>query len=263
MKNPGRIRVGAVPYANALPLVADLEDDPAVELIRAVPSRLAALLDRGEVDCALVSSAHVLRRDLPFAEGIGIASEGPVWSVLLVGLRDPARARTVALDGASLTAAALARIFYRGFLERTDVRFVPAPPAPDPACTGADATLVIGDRALRPDIDRCWRIDLGEVWTRRTGLPFVWALWALSPRLPADRRAALSARLATARDRGLSRIDRLVGRTAAPPLDPNRLHEYLARVVHYSLGPEEREALSLFDRYLLRLAPPASEVRAD
>ena len=50
----------------------------------------------------------------------------------------------------------------------------------------ADAALVIGDPALYLDTD-VPRLDLGEEWQRRTGLPFVYAFWAGPPRR-ADRR---------------------------------------------------------------------------
>lgn len=76
-------RVGCVPYVNALPLVVGLAEDD-VEVVFDVPSRLATLLDAGEVQAALVSSIEALRRPgARVVDGIGIGSFGPVESVRL------------------------------------------------------------------------------------------------------------------------------------------------------------------------------------
>ena len=47
----------------------------------------------------------------------------------------------------------------------------------------ADAALLIGDAALFVDhrAHGAEKVDLGEVWTDMTGLPFVWAFWAGPP----------------------------------------------------------------------------------
>ena len=56
-----------------------------------------------------------------------------------------------------------------------------------PGCGGdagaCDAALIIGDPALYLDHRgaRLRKIDLGDEWTRLTGLPFVWAFWAGRP----------------------------------------------------------------------------------
>ena len=77
----------------------------------------------------------------------------------------------------------------------------------------ADAALLIGDNALFLDSDSqpgghsLEKIDLGEAWTRMTGLPFVYAFWAGRPDvLSADDVAALQ----RARDEGITRVAEIV-----------------------------------------------------
>src|SRR3954468_15865628 len=73
-------RVGSVGYLNAVPLTRGLED----EVVLATPSKLAQMLQRDELDAALVSVTEVLltnRYDV--LDGIAIASLGEVKSVLL------------------------------------------------------------------------------------------------------------------------------------------------------------------------------------
>ncbi len=60
-----------------------------------------------------------------------------------------------------------------------------------------DAALIIGDVALFLDDAAAdvQKIDLGEVWTRSTGLPFVYAVWAGWPgAVTPDDVAAAAAR---------------------------------------------------------------------
>ncbi len=240
------LRVAAVPYLNARPLVDGLRDAAGVVYSEAVPARLAHLLAAGKVDVALVSSIEAGRCPERILADLCIASRGPVWSVQLLGARDPRAATSVALDGASLTAAALTRAYYARILGRSDVAFRAAPPAPDPAASGADATLVIGDAALRLRESAFARVDLGAAWTAATSLPFVWAVWLLAPGADAGAARAL---LVEARERGLKRLDEHARAAAATCGVPEEVaRDYLARIVYYRLGGAERAGLELFWR---------------
>lgn len=241
------LRIGSVPYLNARPLVEGLSCWPGVRYSEDVPARLAADLAAGRLDVALVSSVEALRTGLDRAiPGLCIASEGPVWSVVVASEGDPRSAAQVALDGASLTAAALTRLTYERFFCRPDVRYVAAPAAPDPAASGGDATLVIGDAALRLDPARWRTLDLGATWTAATGLPFVWALWLCREGLPPEaveptlRRAATRGRVDPARHAagGARGIAAATGR------------EYLERIMRYDFGPREDAAVRHFGSLL-------------
>src|SRR5215472_2748324 len=64
-------RVGSVRYLNAVPLTRGLED----EITFATPSKLAKMLQRNELDAALVSVTEVLFNDrYDILDGIAIAS---------------------------------------------------------------------------------------------------------------------------------------------------------------------------------------------
>ncbi|MFG0317830.1 MAG: menaquinone biosynthetic enzyme MqnA/MqnD family protein [Planctomycetota bacterium JB042] len=242
------LRIGSVPYLNARPLVAGLADDPDVRYREEVPSRLAERLADGALDAALVSSIEALRPGAaPLIENVCIGSDGPVLSVLLVGRDDPRRAATVALDGASLTAATLTRVVYHHFLERRDVSFVRADVAPDPARTGADATLVIGDAALRlleEGRTGARVLDLGAAWTEATGLPFLWAGWLTSPGADLGR---LRRRLDRAWEDGRPRRGEDARRGARElGLSSGLAERYLLEVMRYPFGARERAGLVRF-----------------
>ena len=69
------MRVGSVPYLNAVPLTRGIED----QIVLAPPSRLAELLREGKLDAALVSVTEVLFQDgYDVLDGIAVASLGEV-----------------------------------------------------------------------------------------------------------------------------------------------------------------------------------------
>src|SRR5688572_22988765 len=100
-------RVGSVPYLNAVPLTRGLEHD----IVFATPARLAEMLQRDELDAALVSVTEVLFNDrYEVLNGIAIASLGEVRSVILAHRRPLEEAREIFCDPASLTSVNLLRV---------------------------------------------------------------------------------------------------------------------------------------------------------
>src|SRR5262245_9379605 len=176
------LRLGTVPYLNARPLVEGLPRDARVSLAQAVPSALAEQLRAGALDAALVSSVELFRAPpLRWVPGPAICSEGPVRSIRLFLRRPAERVRTLALDSSSLTAAVLAQLCLREFLGAGAPAVSSAAPGAPLASIDADAILRIGDPALATAPDGLQVLDLGEVWTAHTKLPFVYALWLVRP----------------------------------------------------------------------------------
>ena len=98
-------RVGSVGYLNTVPLTRGLEE----EVIYATPARLAEMLQRDELDAALVSVVEVLFNDrYDILDGIAIASLGEVKSVLLAHRKPLSEVTEIFCDTASLTSVAVA-----------------------------------------------------------------------------------------------------------------------------------------------------------
>lgn len=174
------IRLGAVDYLNVRPLVFGLEQRPDIRLRFDVPAVCAALLASGDIDLGMVPSITYLGRPGDrIVPGVCIGSDGPVASVALFTRRPIREVRTIALDTSSRTSAALVRILCRRVFEIAPT-FVPHAPDLASMLAQADAALLIGDPALFVDA-AAWsadKIDLGQVWSELTGLPFVWAVWS-------------------------------------------------------------------------------------
>lgn len=245
----GSIRVGAVNYLNTKPLIYELENlAPGIELILDVPSRLADLLGRDELDVALIPAIEYFRAgNYSIVPGLCIASHGPVLSVTLFSRVPWMQIRRLALDEGSRTSAALAQILLR---ERYGVRpdIVPLPLDREAEEADADAVLLIGDRAMRaclPGFAHAY--DLGQEWRDWTGLPFVYAFWSV--REGADLGSVAEA-LAEARRRGGARIGEIAQREAPRlGLDAGFCRRYLANIIHFDLG--QREQAGLHHYYML------------
>ena len=227
-------RLGCVPYLNARPLIHGL--DAVLE----VPSILAARFLAGDFDAALIPVYETLRLPNPrIADGFGIVSIGEVHSVIVAHRLPLERTPEIVLDPSSRTSVHLLKVLLADHL-KISPRLVEK--SEDPQA----ARLIIGDPALRfqESMDPVWRtFDLGHSWTRWTGLPFVYAVWALSDDAPpgtADflrqaARAGLDARPAI----------------AAQESDPAAALDYLTHSIRFPIGPDERAAIDEFRRRLV------------
>lgn len=237
------VRIGAVNYLNTKPLICDLEElAPAAELILDVPSRLADQLADASLDVALIPVIEYFRSGCyTIVPDISIASRGPVLSVTLFSRTPWAGIRRVALDAGSRTSATLVQILLR---KRYGVHpeFIPLPLDQAAEAVEADAVLLIGDRAMRaclPGFDHAF--DLGQEWHEWTGLPFVYAFWAV--REGADLGLVEEA-FREAKRRGCSRVGQIAHREApCLGLDAGFCRRYLANIIHFDLGPREHAGL--------------------
>jgi chorismate dehydratase len=237
------VRVGAVNYLNTKPLICDLEElAPGIELLLDVPSRLADLLAERRLDVALIPVIEYFRSgSYTVVPGLSIASNGPVLSVTLFSRVPWAGIRRVALDEGSRTSAALTQILLRKrYGVRPEVLSLPMDRAAEDV--DADAVLLIGDRAMRACLPGFqYAFDLGQEWREWTGLPFVYAFWAVRP--GADL-GPVEAALHEARRRGLERVGPIAAREAPGlGLDAGFCRRYLSNIIHFDLGPREQAGL--------------------
>src|SRR4030095_15460983 len=107
------IRLGAVGYLNARPLVYGLELKTDLFSLRfAVPSKCAALLHENSIDVGMIPSIEYLRGHDVYCivPDAAIVSDGPVASVALFASKPIDEIRTIAADTSSRTSTVLLRI---------------------------------------------------------------------------------------------------------------------------------------------------------
>jgi chorismate dehydratase len=227
------IRLGRISYANMAPVFFRL--GVPVEEVVGVPTELNRLLLDGGVDLAPISSIAYARNadELRLLPRLCVSSEGAVDSIQLVSRTPPERLATIAVTPESATSVVLARVLF------PDAEQVPLG-------EDAEATLLIGDAALRSAFeDPAPHYDLGRLWTERTALPMVFAVWACAEPVA----------------HGIPELeDELVASVRRARAEPEVLaHEagerygypagYLARYfnkLRYSFGPRERAGLHMF-----------------
>ncbi len=229
-------RVGSVPYLNTVPLTRGIEE----EIVYAVPSKLATMLERDELDAALVSVVVVLLNDrYDILDGIAIASLGEVKSILLAHRYPLEEVREVFCDPASLTSVALLRVLLAERGLRPEFKTLPSY---DPAAL-PDYALLIGDPAL--DLlfadhgHEIW--DLGAAWYELTRLPFVYAVWALRRGID---HAPLRRALRETKNFGMETLEVII--RDRPEYTPEFRKDYLGWHIHYHLADDEKRGVARF-----------------
>jgi len=245
------VRLGAVDYLNARPLVFGLELRHGFALQFDPPSRCAALLHEGSIDVGMIPSIEYLRGHEPYCAvpDVAIVSEGAVASVALFSRKPVDDIQSIAADTSSRSSNALLRVLCYETLG-IDPVFVPMPPDPVKMLNRCDAALLIGDAALFFDYEAAGllKVDLGEQWTTMTGLPFVWAFWAGRP--GAITREQVT-QLQGARDAGVRASD-LVAAAYCGSERAALGQKYLKENIRYGLGPRELDGLRAYYELALR-----------
>ena len=172
---------------NAAPVYYEIDKCPKLDwlkIVSAPPSILNNMMAKNELDISPVSSiAYAKHQDewllLP---DLSISCFGRVMSVILVS-KKPFEAldnKKVLITDKSAAAAELIKLLFS--IKKVKPVYETRPiQCPDEIKKYAEAALIIGDKALKEN----WHVhfdhiyDLGEMWLELTGLPFVFALWAV------------------------------------------------------------------------------------
>ena len=269
-----RPRVGHIQFLNCVPLYWGLVRTGAladVDLVKDTPDRLSDALIAGDLDLGPISLVEYLRHadELLLLPDLAVGADGKVLSVNLVshcplGELDD---RLVALGSTSRTSVVLAQLLLE---ERYGVRprYETWPPDLPAMMREADAAVLIGDPALRATIDAPVHgllvTDLAEEWTRWTGFPMVFAVWAVRrsyaaahPGLVKDVHESFLA----SRDLSDRRVDEVAADAARfERFDAATLAAYF-RALQFGLGPRQEAGIAEFARRVSQRANLSPDVR--
>lgn len=195
-----RPRVGHIQFINCFPLFYGLIEKKfllEIDLIKGYPSDLTHMLRENLLDMAPIPSISYARnyRDYVLMPDISISCDGEVKSIYLFS-KLPIRelhGKKLAMTNTSATSQALLRII---MAERYGImpEYFNSAPELGAMLMEADAALLIGDDALRArykTYDKLYIYDLGQEWKEYTGLPMVFALWAIRRDYAAGHREQL------------------------------------------------------------------------
>lgn len=262
--NGQKLIIGRIPYANVFPIFYALEhevDCSDYTFVEGVPSTLNRMLREGEVDISPSSSIEYLGNmgRYEIISNHSISSMGPVGSILLFTPKpvEELEGSVVLASSQSETSVALLKIVLRRFYGLSAT--VETVSDPIRAGGGKAAFLLIGDDALRQHAARQashmanypFIYDLGEIWYRQTGLPFVFALWIVRKDIPDKKELVdkFSVDLDRAKESALKKLAEIA------QYAPIRLfmteEEILTywKKLDYELSVEHKKGLALFDRY--------------
>ena len=218
------LRIGHIAYANCVPFFHYLRQCGfSGEIISGVPSELNGLLAAGEIDLAPSSSFEYGRNagEYLLLPGHSISSCGPVQSVLLFSplTLEKLGSTPIDLTSESATSINLLKLLLAEYLGKDPCccRWA-TKPAEEIAIQGG-SVLIIGDLALRTAQKLRGKTnvyDLGELWWRFTGLPFVFALWIVRAAIAKEKASALlvlQKQLMQSRQRAFANLSLLAAQT--------------------------------------------------
>jgi chorismate dehydratase len=258
-------KISIVKYLNAVPLAWGILEGPqrdSFEPLLSTPAECADQLAKGSVDIGLIPSIEFQRiKGSRIVPGPAVASLYQVRSVILVSVVPLWKVKTVACDSGSRTSVALTKIIFDEYYQiRPDFR--PAEPNLANMLAQNDAALLIGDNALKfmaendlPNIETQKPIvrsgseplevfDLAERWRFLTGLPFVFAFWAVRDGF---KDAGIVDTLKSSRDFGVSNIPDIAQKySESLQIKKEFIQAYLEKNVHYYMDQTCLEALRLF-----------------
>jgi chorismate dehydratase len=256
-----RPRVGHIQFLNCLPIYWGLMRSGAlldVELHKDTPDRLNAALVAGDLDIGPISLLEYLRHadELLLLPNLAVGSDGKVLSVNIVSTRPLIEldGRPVALGSTSRTGVLLAQMLLTERYQ-AEPEYFRCPPDLNQMLLEADAAVLIGDPALRALYEAPGLglevTDLAEAWREWTGLPMVFAVWAVrkdfaaaNPGVVKDVHEAFQ----RSRDLCLGELDSVAESAARwEPFDAETLATYF-RALDFSLGERQIAGLREFAR---------------
>ncbi|MBH1935047.1 menaquinone biosynthesis protein [Streptomyces sp. AV19] len=272
-----RPRVGHIQFLNCLPLYWGLARTGTLldlELSKDTPEKLSEALVRGDLDIAPVTLVEYLRHsdELVALPDIAVGCDGPVMSCVIVsqGPLEKLDGARVALGSTSRTSVRLAQLL---LTERFGVHpeFFTCPPDLGQMMQEADAAVLIGDAALRASLHYAPKLglqvhDLGQMWKEWTGLPFVFAVWAVRrdylAREPRTVREVHEAFLAS-RDLSLEEVGKVAEQAARWEAFDAALLERYFTTLDFRFGPRQLEGVAEFARRTGPTTGYPADVRVD
>ena len=255
-------RIGIVNYLNTAPIHQRWKDSVTRsdwELVEDAPAVLNSKLDEGQIDLGFVSSFEYAKHPEKYKilSGLSISANGPVASVVLLSHVpiDQLDKNDILLTSQSETSVELVKIILEEFhgvnpvyhsgdiLKAEEEEF--------------KAVLAIGDDALRlvESSTYLYQFDLGDIWKRKTGLPFVYAVCAVREDFCEREPKMLSEihrELLRCRDEGAENLDEICEISAKRiPLSKQKCRDYL-EAIQYDLTPKKCKALESFFEILIR-----------
>ncbi len=266
-----RARIGMVNFINTAPLYEVWQRTVARTdwaVTEGPPTTLNNMLFRNKLDLGFVSSHEYAAHPDKYKilSDLSISATGAVGSVFLFSRLAPKQlaGRRILMSSHSQTSVSLVKIILEKFYDITPQYQSGVVEDLTKNKERFDAVLAIGDNALRLAArdDYPIRLDLSDEWYRQTGLPFVFAVWAVREdfcRKDPDCVFEIHHELLRCVKEGKDDLLN-ISMAVAPriPMTPESCYNYLRRV-EYDLSAEKQKSLNCFFEYLIARGEGAPE----
>lgn len=274
MSEHEQVKIGRISYINVAPVYYGLDRSmkPSwLTMVTEPPAVLNSMLERGDIVLSPVSSAAYAKNheDWMIMPDLSISSFGSVMSVILVSRYplEELHGRRVFFTEESATAAALTRYIFSITNIDPVIETGKITDSSSLAHT-ADAALVIGDTALIQNWPAhfTYVYDLGEMWKTMTGLPFVFAVWAVRRDFAKNHPQALEDIKSLFRDSkllGETHKDEIIESASLKTgLSKDLCRTYFDHLI-CDLGPLHHKGLETFFKGLFRVGIIPSDVKIE
>ncbi|HLF22863.1 MAG TPA: menaquinone biosynthesis protein [Burkholderiales bacterium] len=244
------IRIGKIPYLNSILFFHGLENEPGVRLEALVPRALSSAIAEDEVDAGpvpLVTAWEIEDRFVPLGD-FCISTIDRARSILFFSKRpfDQLDGSEIGVTNETSTSVRLLRALLTHAWRVRPARFTHVDWQKN------DAFLLIGDEALihrRGVKDYPHVADLGDVWHKWTGLPFVFARWMVRTTLPDADKARLVTMLDRSLAEGWTHFERVVAPRAQDlHMTIEEMREYL-QGFRFRMTAAEQQSVGKFRQF--------------
>lgn len=266
------VTVGRISYINVAPIYYGLDNGlkPSwLKIVNAAPSVLNSMMAKECLDISPVSSVIYAQQhnEWLLLPNLSIACFENVMSVLLVSRLpfDKLHNKKVILSDESAAGRELLKLLFAlrkikpifkvmAFKNLKDIQ------------KDADAVLVIGDSALREKWSDCYDyvFDLGKMWTRETGLPFVFAVWAVRKSFAKKNSEIVSSIIKLfhiSKRQGIQNIQKIAVSSAKKLGINNDVCKSYYDKLCYDLHPIQINGIETFFRYLYEAKIFSEEIK--
>ena len=243
------LKISAVSYLNTIPFVYGIQRSGLLKDYRLdldIPSLCAEKLKNGVVDVALIPVGAL--NDLVSFEFITdycIGAVSTVKTVLLLSHKPLHEITEIGLDYDSRTSVQLVKVLakYQWKIAPAWKNLMPGQASQDP---GMEAIVAIGDKTFGLVKKYPYCYDLAEEWIRLTSLPFVFAVWVTTKKLPESLQNDLNSAL----EYGVGHIKETLEFFKDKLPAEEDCQSYLEKNISYTFDERKKEGLALFLKYL-------------
>jgi chorismate dehydratase len=241
------IKVSAVSFANALPMVYGIThapNRPQIDLSLDIPYEGARKLIAGECDMALMPVGAI--RHLPYYEilpGYCVGAENLVRTVRLFSEVPVEEVETICLDHQSRTSVVLVKILAKYLWKIYPTWKNTTSGYEQRAIAGKTAAVVIGDKVFSVENKYTYSYDLAFEWIKYTGNPFVFAVWVTTSPLDPTFIRQFNEAIAFGIEHVRDAIDQF---PENPDITKVSLEKYLRENISYPLDTAKMRGMHLF-----------------